>query len=127
MSIPTDRTACSYHFAVLQTPSDLTQTLRVVYHHARQRQVFGWRKSDTIHYYSEMLGMKYTISEEDMFVDTSRTEVEQQLVSTRQENDMLREHIVSHNDQVRELKALMQVYLDKLKQVESMRRVSPAA
>ncbi len=88
---------------------------------------FGWRKSDKIHYYSEMLGMKDTITEEDMFVDTSKTEVEQQLVRTRQENEILREHIVSHNDEVRELKALMQVYLAKLKQVESMRCVSPAA
>ncbi len=88
---------------------------------------FGWRKSDKIHYYSEMLGMKDTITEADMFVDTSKTEVEQQLVKSRQENDMLKEHIVSHNDQVQELKALMQVYLGKLKQVENMRCASPAA
>ena len=54
--------------------------------------------------------MKDTITEADMFVDTSRTEVEQKLVKSQQENDMLKEHIVSHNDQVRELKALMQVY-----------------
>ncbi len=88
---------------------------------------FGWRKSDKIHYYSEMLGMKDTITEEDMFVDTSRTKVEQQLVKTQQENGMLREHIVSHNDEVRELKALMQVYLGKLKQVESMSCVQTVA
>ena len=87
---------------------------------------FGWRKSDKIHYYSEMLGMKDTITEADMFVDTSRTEVEQQLVKSRQETDMLKEHIVSHNDEVQELKALMQVYLGKLKQVENMRCASPA-
>ncbi len=71
--------------------------------------------------------MKDTITEADMFVDTSKTEVEQQLVRTRQDNEILKEHIVSHNDEVRELKALMQIYLAKLKQVESIRSVSPAA
>ncbi len=88
---------------------------------------FGWRKSDKIHYYSEMLGMKDTITEEDMFVDTSKTKVEQQLVRSQQDNEMLREHIASHNSEVQELKALMQVYLGKLKQVESMRFAPMAA
>jgi len=31
---------------------------------------FGWKKSDKIHYYSEMLGMQDTILEEDLFQDT---------------------------------------------------------
>ncbi|MFH1238122.1 MAG: hypothetical protein ABIH79_02420 [archaeon] len=31
---------------------------------------FGWKKSERIHYYSEMLGMQDTISEEDLFEDT---------------------------------------------------------
>ena len=34
---------------------------------------FGWKKSDKIHYYSELLGMKDTISEEDLLVDVTKT------------------------------------------------------
>jgi len=36
---------------------------------------FGWKKSDKIHYYSEMLGMKDTISEDDMLLDVPKTGV----------------------------------------------------
>jgi hypothetical protein len=40
---------------------------------------FGWKKSDKIHYYSELLGMKDTITQEDLFVGTSKTEIEKEL------------------------------------------------
>lgn len=37
---------------------------------------FGWKKSDMIHYYTELLGMKDTITEEDMYIDLTKTEIE---------------------------------------------------
>jgi len=37
---------------------------------------FGWKKSDKIHYYSELLGMKDTISEEDLLIDVTKAEIE---------------------------------------------------
>ena len=40
---------------------------------------FGWKKSDKIHYYSELLGMKDTINEDDLFIDNSKTEIEKRL------------------------------------------------
>ncbi len=54
---------------------------------------FGWKKSDKIHYYSELLGMKDTISEEDMFVDTTKTEIEQRLTQSERENQILKERM----------------------------------
>ena len=75
---------------------------------------FGWRKSDKIHYYSEMLGMKDTICEEDMLVDQTKTEIERKLVTTELENTMLRETLESHSAEVAQLKALMQEYVAKL-------------
>ena len=54
---------------------------------------FGWKKSDKIHYYSELLGMKDTICDEDMFVDTTKTELEQRLTKTEKENEILKERI----------------------------------
>ncbi len=54
---------------------------------------FGWKKSDKIHYYSELLGMKDTISEDDMFSDITKTEIEKQLLKTQKENELLQERI----------------------------------
>jgi len=54
---------------------------------------FGWKKSDKIHYYSEMLGMRDTISEEDMFVDITKTEIEKQLTKSENEKEMLKDRM----------------------------------
>ena len=54
---------------------------------------FGWKKSDKIHYYSEMLGMRDTISEEDLLVDVTKTEIEKQLTKAKNENEMLKERM----------------------------------
>jgi len=37
-------------------------------------------KSDKIHYYSELLGMRDTISEDDMLIDITKIEIEQRLM-----------------------------------------------
>jgi hypothetical protein len=52
---------------------------------------FGWKKSDKIHYYSEMLGMKDTISEEDLLIDVTKTEIEKRLAKSEQEVKFLSE------------------------------------
>lgn len=52
---------------------------------------FGWKKSDKIHYYSEMLGMKDTISEDDLLIDVTKTEIEKRLAKTEQEVEFLSE------------------------------------
>jgi len=81
---------------------------------------FGWKKSDKIHYYSELLGMKDTISEEDMLIDTSKTEIEQRLLKTEQENQILKEQQQAYSADVIQLKTLMQIYMTKLKQFEEI-------
>lgn len=82
---------------------------------------FGWKKSDKIHYYSELLGMKDTIREEDMFIDLTKTEIEKRLLKTEQENDILKEKLEAYNKDVIQLKTLMQIYISKLKQLEGLR------
>ena len=54
---------------------------------------FGWKKSDKIHYYSELLGMRDTISEEDLLVDVTKTEIEQRLLKSENEKEMLQERM----------------------------------
>ena len=54
---------------------------------------FGWKSSDKIHYYSELLGMKDTISEEDLLIDVTKTELEKRLAKTEKEKEVLKERI----------------------------------
>ena len=81
---------------------------------------FGWKKSDKIHYYSELLGMKDTISEEDMLIDLSKTEIENRLLKTEQENQVLNDRIEAYGRDVLQLKAVMQLYVLKMKQLEGI-------
>jgi integrase len=60
---------------------------------------FGWKKSDKIHYYSELLGMRDTISEEDMLIDTTKTELEKQ----KQENKILKDQMQRQLEELREM------------------------
>lgn len=81
---------------------------------------FGWRKSDKIHYYSELLGMKDTITEEDMLMDLTKTEIEKRLLKTEQENEILKEKLESHYGEVRQVKALMKIFVGKFQQLEEL-------
>jgi len=58
---------------------------------------FGWKKSDKIHYYSELLGMSDTIAEEDMLIDVTKTEIEKRLEKAEKENQLMKED----NEQMR--------------------------
>ena len=58
---------------------------------------FGWKQSDKIHYYSEFLGMKDTISEEDLLIDVTKTEIEKRLEKSEKRSQMLEED----NEQMR--------------------------
>ena len=50
---------------------------------------FGWKSSDKIHYYSELLGMRDTITQDDMLVDVTKTEIEKSLEFTKKRNELL--------------------------------------
>jgi len=54
---------------------------------------FGWKKSDRIHYYSELLGMKDTISEEDLLIDLTKTEIEKRLTKAENDKEVLQERV----------------------------------
>ena len=56
---------------------------------------FGWKKSEKIHYYSELLGMSDTISVDDMFVDVTKTEIEQRLSKSEKEKEIMQERLTN--------------------------------
>lgn len=51
---------------------------------------FGWKKSDKIHYYSEMLGVKDNITKDDLLIDVTKTELENRLKKIENENQLLK-------------------------------------
>lgn len=72
---------------------------------------FGWKKSDKIHYYSELLGMTDTIKEEDMFVDMEKTELEKRLAKTENEKSVLSERVSVLENQ---MKAIAKMLAEKV-------------
>jgi len=71
---------------------------------------FGWKKSDKIHYYSEMLGMRDTISEEDLLVDVTKTELENRLVKSENRSELLEAQVETMKNQLIEIHS----YVSKL-------------
>jgi len=64
---------------------------------------FGWKKSDKIHYYSEMLGMRDTIQEEDLLVDVTKPELEKRLTQSEHKNELLEAQVVDMKKQMEEI------------------------
>lgn len=65
---------------------------------------FGWKGSDKIHYYSELLGMKDTISEEDMLLDLTRTEIEKRMLKSEKELEITKDLLKISQTDIAELK-----------------------
>jgi integrase len=66
---------------------------------------FGWKESDKIHYYSELLGMKDTITQDDLFISKDKTEIERRIEKTEAEKKLLQEQIDSME---RDMKGILQ-------------------
>jgi len=64
---------------------------------------FGWKRSDKIHYYSELLGMKDTIQEEDLLIDVTKTEIEKRLTQSENQNQLLIEELDSVKKQMNDI------------------------
>ncbi len=82
---------------------------------------FGWKKSDKIHYYSELLGMKDTISEEDMLIDVTKTEIEKRLMSAEKRSQMLEEDNKMIHKQMSEILELFRLFKNKFEIYEQLR------
>lgn len=82
---------------------------------------FGWKKSDKIHYYSELLGMKDTISEEDMLVDVTKTEIEKRLMSAEKRSQMLEEDNKMIHKQMSEILELFRLFKNKFEIYEQVK------
>ena len=55
---------------------------------------FGWKRMEMIHYYTKLLGMQDTITEDDLLIDgEGKTRLEKDLSQERSDSSMLREQL----------------------------------
>ncbi len=80
---------------------------------------FGWKKSEMIHYYTEFLGMKDTISQEDVLLDVTKTELEKNLSKANKENEILDEKVKTMEVQMVEISKKLR----ELEELELSRRI----
>jgi len=73
---------------------------------------FGWKKSEKIHYYSELLGMKDTISEKDLIVDYEGHDKKQAAIE--KENLLLQERVMALENQMQTIQELTNQLYDSL-------------
>lgn len=69
---------------------------------------FGWKESDKIHYYSELLGMSDTISQDDMLIDLTKTEIEQKLQKSEKEKEIMQERMKTMELQMAKINELIE-------------------
>ncbi|MFH1134420.1 MAG: hypothetical protein V1735_08095 [Nanoarchaeota archaeon] len=76
---------------------------------------FGWKKSEMIHYYTELLGMHDTIEEDDLYTDISKTELEKQMHQKTREIEILSERLQDQDQKMQEImKVLKALELEKI-------------
>ena len=68
---------------------------------------FGWKKEEEIHYYTELLGMKDTISEEDMLTGMDKTEIEKEISKLKRENTLKKEAFTRLDDENKKIWKLL--------------------
>ena len=82
---------------------------------------FGWKSSDKIHYYSELLGMKDTIAEEDMLMDVTKTEIEKKLLKSENDKQILQDRVNQMEVQMNKVMEFMKIAgskIDIIKELE---------
>jgi FtsZ-binding cell division protein ZapB len=64
---------------------------------------FGWKRSEMIHYYTEFLGMKDTITEEDLCMDNEKNAYERRAEKAETENRQLQDEVAALHKQMNQI------------------------
>ncbi len=76
---------------------------------------FGWKKSDKIHYYSEFLGMRDTIVEDDILLPEDKIELERRLDETERKYQMVSEENSVMAEEMKIIRELVEKLGKKIK------------
>lgn len=74
---------------------------------------FGWRKSDKIYYYSELLGLHDDISDEDMLTEFTKAQLEKDVVKLKKENESREKRIKRMEEDMLKMRKLISSILEK--------------
>ena len=80
---------------------------------------FGWATERYIHYYSEFRGKRDKISDEDMYVDITKTELEKDVKKLKFENKKIKGQVVVMAEQNKQLGEQVKVVSEMLKKIKS--------
>jgi integrase len=85
---------------------------------------FGWKKSEMIHYYTELLGMKDTITQDDLVDTEQRSRLEADLKRQEQQVALLSEQLAAQEESLRRLQEAIStgVVQRAIAEVESLRK-----
>jgi len=77
---------------------------------------FGWKRSAMIHYYTEFLGMRDTISQEDLHTNEERTKIENRLARSEQEKRRLQEELDAMRTQINQILGVVSGLTEKVEE-----------
>ncbi len=74
---------------------------------------FGWKNTDKIQYYSEFIGMRDTITDEDLLLNSDKTLLEKRLSKTESENEILKEKLMVFEEKFKIVDQLLPILKNK--------------
>lgn len=75
---------------------------------------FGWKQTERIHYYTELLGMKDNIAEDDLVLDVEKTQIERRLAESEREKKLLQERLDAMEGQMQRIADLTEQLAQKV-------------
>ncbi len=75
---------------------------------------FGWKQTERIHYYTELLGMRDTITEQDVLLEEDRTAIEKRLAKTESEKHVLQDRLDALQDHLLKIESLTTALVEKI-------------
>ncbi len=64
---------------------------------------FGWKSEEYIHYYSEFLGMKDPIKQDDLYIDITKAELEKEIIGLKKDGNTQKDRIIRLEDEFKDL------------------------
>ena len=74
---------------------------------------FGWKKTDMIHYYTGFLGMRDTITPDDVLMPPERTQIERELAHTQREKAVLEERLCAMEQRMQQVLGMLTHVVDQ--------------
>ena len=78
---------------------------------------FGWKKSDMIFYYTELLGMRDTIDSEDLYIDVTKTELETEINNKGKQIELMQDKLEESDKKITEQNIKIQEQEDKMTEI----------